>query len=134
MENISAGMVIYAKDIKRVAEFYQFLLDLEVKHADDEFIKLEANSLQLFIHKLPKPIAASITIETPPKRRSNTAIKPVFFVKEVQAKREPTVKYGGELNAPETEWQFDGYWVCDGYDPEGNIFQLRAAINPHPDR
>ena len=33
---------------------------------------------------------------------------------------------GGELNANEKEWEFDKHRVCDGYDPEGNIFQIRA--------
>lgn len=94
MSNIRAGMVIYAKNINHLADFYQSILGLEIKHADDEFIKLEANSLQLVILKLPKPIAASIIIETPPKRRSNTAIKPVFFVSDIESKREPVTKHG----------------------------------------
>ena len=32
---------------------------------------------------------------------------------------------GGAVN--EREWEFEGAKVCDGHDPEGNVFQLRQA-------
>jgi len=31
------------------------------------------------------------------------------------------------MNAVEREWELRGANVCDGHDPEGNIFQLRQA-------
>jgi hypothetical protein len=32
------------------------------------------------------------------------------------------------MNAVEREWEFEGAKVCDGHDPEGNVFQLRQAV------
>jgi hypothetical protein len=29
------------------------------------------------------------------------------------------------LNAAAKEWEFDGWRVCDGVDPEGNVIQVR---------
>ena len=31
------------------------------------------------------------------------------------------------MNAVEREWEFEGAKVCDGCDPEGNVFQIRAG-------
>jgi hypothetical protein len=31
------------------------------------------------------------------------------------------------LNPPDAEWLFEGSRVCDGHDPEGNVFQLRQV-------
>jgi hypothetical protein len=31
------------------------------------------------------------------------------------------------MNAADREWEFEGAKVCDGHDPEGNVFQLRQA-------
>jgi hypothetical protein len=31
------------------------------------------------------------------------------------------------MKAAEGEWEFEGAKVCDGYDPEGNVFQLRQT-------
>jgi len=32
---------------------------------------------------------------------------------------------GGVFNEAEKEWLFHGWRVCDGLDPEGNVFQVR---------
>jgi hypothetical protein len=32
---------------------------------------------------------------------------------------------GGALNEAEKEWRFHGWRVCDGLDPEANVFQVR---------
>jgi len=32
------------------------------------------------------------------------------------------------MNAIAREWEFEGARVCDGCDPEGNVFQIRQAV------
>lgn len=129
MSTVQSGMVIFAKDIHRVAEFYQSLLDLKLKHSDEEYVMLETSGLQLVIHKLPNPVAAAITIDNPPKRRSDTALKPIFFLADIDTARVLIEKYGGQLNSFDKEWEFDGHKTCDGHDPEGNVFQLRETTD-----
>jgi hypothetical protein len=53
----------------------------------------------------------------------------VFFVGSIAHAREAAVKFEGALNGAGREWPFDGATVCDGYDPEGNVFQLRQQKN-----
>jgi predicted enzyme related to lactoylglutathione lyase len=80
---------------------------------------------QLVIVRVPRRIAESICIETPPVRREDTPIKLVFSVADINAARKAAVKEGGAINPVGREWEFEGAKVCDGHDPEGNVFQLR---------
>jgi len=34
---------------------------------------------------------------------------------------------GGALYPSDREWEGKGFRACDGYDPEGNILQLRES-------
>jgi len=77
--------------------------------------------------RIPKRIADTIEIATPPEPREDTALKLVFSVEDIAHARERAAELGGAVNAMEREWEFEGARVCDGHDPEGNIFQLRQA-------
>jgi predicted enzyme related to lactoylglutathione lyase len=120
-----AAAVLYVKDLKRVCAFYAGVLGLTIDHADDEYAVLESPMFQLVILAVPPSIAASIEIADPPRRREDTPIKLVFFVPSISAARSAAERLGGKLNPAASEWQFQGHRICDGYDPEGNVFQLR---------
>lgn len=128
MTGISAGAVIYAKNCERLASFYEDVAGLNVRETDETSTILESDSFQLAILQAKNPIAASIEISEPPKRRESTPIKLVFYVETINNSREKIKALGGELNANEKVWEFDEHRVCDGHDPEGNIFQLRAPV------
>ena len=121
----SAGAIVYAKDIQRVARFYAEVADLEVMHEVEDHIVLESETVELVIVAIPPDIAARIVITTPPQRRENTALKLVFAVPSLSQARTTAEANGGELNPPGKEWSFQGLRVCDGCDPEGNMIQLR---------
>ena len=86
---------------------------------------LETPGFQLVVVRIPAEIAASMTITAPPTRRANAAIKPVFFVPSIAAVRAAVDGLGGILNSSDQEWSFQGFKVCDGLDPEGNVIQFR---------
>jgi hypothetical protein len=88
---------------------------------------LEAAAFQLVIIEIPRALAASVAIDDPPRRRTETPIKLVFPVRRIGETRDAALRCGGELNPPEREWDFNGCRVCDGHDPEGNVVQVRAA-------
>ena len=127
MPHIAAGAVIYVKDLARLAKFYEIVSDLKVREIDNSHIRLESDAFQLVILQVPKRIANSIEICEPPLPRENTAIKLVFFVESISAARDRIRALGGDLNASEKEWKYGSHTVCDGHDPEGNIFQLRQV-------
>jgi predicted enzyme related to lactoylglutathione lyase len=121
----SAGAIVYAKDIRRVARFYAEVAGLEIMHEVDDHIVLESETVELVIVQIPPDIAARIVITTPPQRRENTALKLVFAVPSLSQARATAEANGGQLNPPGKEWSFQGLRVCDGCDPEGNMIQLR---------
>ncbi len=123
----TAGAIVYAKDIQRLARFYAAVADLEVVHEVADHVVLESETYELVVVAIPAAIAAGIVIATPPVRRENTALKLSFRVDSLAQARAAAREAGGELNTPAREWSFQGMRVCDGCDPEGNMIQLREA-------
>jgi len=121
------GAVIYAKDYRTLAKFYERVAGLKQREADGEYVLLAAPSFQLVILQIPQLIAADITIDRPTRKRENTPIKLFMNVSSIEAARQAAKTLGGELNGAEKEWKFHGVKRCDGIDPEGNVFQLQEA-------
>jgi predicted enzyme related to lactoylglutathione lyase len=119
------GAVLYAKDLPRLVEFYSAVAGLHVQTIQEGFAVLGQQPSQLVIVRIPKRIAQSITIETPPVHREDAPVKLVFAVVDIIVARDSAAERGGAVNPVDREWEFEGVKVCDGYDPEGNVFQLR---------
>ena len=124
-DRTKAGAVVYAKSIARVSAFYSGVVGLEVVYSEADHVVLESPVLQLVVVAIPEHIAASIELADPPIRRTDTPIKLVFTVASIGVARDAAKRLGGELNPPEREWQFQGFRICDGHDPEGNVVQFR---------
>jgi len=124
---VQYGAVIYAKDYRALAKFYEHVAALTQREAHEEYVLLEARFFQLVILQTPERIAAGITIEKPPRKRDNTPIKLFLNVSSIENARQMAKVLGGELNGREMEWQFRGVKRCDGIDPEGNVFQLQES-------
>jgi predicted enzyme related to lactoylglutathione lyase len=119
---------LYAKDLQRLVEFYSAVACLDVQSVQKGFAILGREPSQLVIVRIPKRIADSIDISTPPERREDTPIKLVFAVEDIASAQNRAAERGGAMNAVDTEWEFEGARVCDGHDPEGNVFQIRQAV------
>ena len=124
----NAGAVIYARDLARVSAFYAAMLGFQVTHSEPDFVVLESPAFQVVVVAIPAHIADSIDVAEPPVRRSDTPIKLVFPVASIDAARATATSCGGQLGPPEHEWQFQGFRVCDGHDPEGNVVQFRERL------
>ena len=131
-QRVPYGAVIYAKDCRSLASFYEHVARLTWREADEEYVLLEAPSFQLVILQIPERIAASITIEKPPRKRENTPIKLFLNVSSIESARQTAKTLGGELNGADKEWKFHGVKRCDGIDPEGNVFQLQEDSFSEP--
>ena len=122
------GAVLYAKDLRRLVEFYSAVACLDVQSVQEGFAVLSGESSRLVIVRIPKHIAASIDISTPPERREDTPVKLVFSVEDIAIVRNRAAERGGAIAAVEREWEFEGTKVCDGHGPEGNVFQVRRRL------
>lgn len=123
---IKAGAVLYAKDMDRMAAFYAAVLGLAVADRDQEHVLLASETVELVVRQVPSQVAASILITVPPVRRSDSAVKLVFFVPGMAAVHAGAAAHGGLLDATAKDWLFHGWQVWDGLDPEGNVIQFRA--------
>jgi len=128
----NAGAVLYAKNLSRISDFYAGVVGFEVGRSEADHVVLESRAVQLVILSIPQDLASSIAIAAPPVRRTETPIKLVFHVRSISACRAAAAKLDGELNPVEREWRFGEFTVCDGHDPEGNVFQLREKVESHP--
>ena len=121
------GAVLYAKDLDRLVEFYASVAGIEPQTTEKGFAILGSRTSQFVILRIPRRIADAINIATPPELREDTPLKLVFGVENIAHARERAAALGGAMNAVERKWEFEGAKVCDGHDPEGNIFQLRQT-------
>lgn len=119
----SAGLFIYAKDVPRLSAFYRALLGMDLLYTTAEIAVLQSPDMQLVLHALPPQYADAVVIETPPRRRENTALKFFFTVPGIDAARATAERLGGKVL--DGRWAGSGFLACNAVDPEGNIFQLR---------
>jgi len=96
-----------------------------------DHVVLEKNGFQLVIHKIPDEYASSISIPTPPNVRELSAIKLSLPVSSISNTRLLAAELGGCVYEPEREFDYDGILCCDGWDPDGNVFQVfQPKVNP----
>jgi predicted enzyme related to lactoylglutathione lyase len=123
-----AGAVLYALNLETLAAFYADVFGFAVVERGEGFAVLERGGFELVVQAVPAAIAASIALADPPRRRTQTPLKLVFVVADLDAARAATERRAGTLDPPEREWRFHHWRVVDGHDPEGNVFQLRARV------
>lgn len=122
------GAVVFVKQLERMAAFYGELAALTPMQQEDGHAVLESDRLQLVLQAIPPSIAARFEIADPPQMREEASIKLIFPVTDLAAARAAAAARGGRVLGPEQEWVWQDCRVCDGVDPEGNVFQLRAPV------
>ena len=126
--NMLHAAVIYAKDLDRMVAFYSKLgLAVDEFARGDYAVLMGGRESELSIVQIPERIAAQIKLSEPPQARETTPIKLVFFVRSIDDALAAAGPLGGRVKEGSTRWQFRGHAVQDAVDPEGNVFQLRAA-------
>lgn len=124
---LQQGLVVFAKNKKRVSAFYQQTLGLAVAESDTSHDLLRGHGYEVVVHTIPRKYAADITITKPPQPREDTPLKPTFVVASLADVRRATEATGGYLKPEAGAWRFRGHTVLDGWDPEGNIVQFKQV-------
>ena len=123
-----AGLVVFAKSVKKLSAFYARTLGLEVLESARSHRLLRGNGYEVVVHAIPAKIAREIPIAKPPVLREDSAMKPSFVVPDLQALRLAVVATGGWLKSDDMAWTIRGHKVLDGCDPEGNILQFKQKL------
>ena len=119
--------VIFAKDVAKLAVFYGEVVGMSEVYRDEHHIVLDEKGFQLVIHGIPSWIAEQIEIAEPPVVREDTPIKVCLPVESLETARARARELGGKVGPKSKEWSTAGFRACDGYDPEGNVFQVRES-------
>ena len=119
------ALCVFAKQVDKVSLFYQQALGLKVEVSDKTHDLLVGQNYEVVVHAISKAYAQSIEIELPPKRRDDVALKPTFVVDDLEVVRAAAKANGGFLKPIKQAWRIRGFFVLDGYDPEGNVIQFK---------
>jgi predicted enzyme related to lactoylglutathione lyase len=126
MPNVRLGTaILFAKDLQRMTEFYQEALGLPAIAGASAagWVEFDAGGIRFALHAIPPRIARQIEITHPPRAREESPLKLIFEVDDLYAVRRRLVQFGATLFEPKNSG------VCDGLDPEGNVFSL-VPVNP----
>jgi catechol 2,3-dioxygenase-like lactoylglutathione lyase family enzyme len=115
--------IIFARDMKRLTEFYRDAAGLPVASGtvEEGWVVLGAGEASVALHAIPAAIASGIEIADPPRRREEAAVKLVFEVDALEAAGARLLAHGGSLSERRS------WGAYDVTDPEGNIFQIVGA-------
>lgn len=117
-----ACAMLFVKDLERMCSFYGSLLGLKpiAETRTDGWAEFAVGPVRLGLHAIPKEIADTIEITSPPAVREETPIKLIFAVEDLNAEYVRLMALGMDLRR--RPWG-----ACDGVDPEGNVFQIAGA-------
>jgi len=113
-------VVLFARDLDRGVEFYTAALGLRAVEREDGWVALDAGGVRLALHAIPRSIASSIEISSPPRARTDTPLKLVFEVEDLGAAAS-LPSFGGTVLRRASDGS------CDALDPEGNVFRIAPA-------
>lgn len=115
-------LILYVRDVALLKSFYQTHFDLPlVEEIPGEWAVLSAGALELALHRVGLPW------RNQEQHLSSSNAKMVFAVEAgLPALRESLLRAGIPMRDLK---RYDGFpqLMCDGEDPEGNVFQLSQA-------
>jgi len=115
-------IMIFVQDVDKLKAFYVNLLKLDViEETKAKWLLLKAGACCLGLHRIGEPYREADQGEY--KFDNNTKI--VFAVDtDIFAIREDLIRNNVIMKEVMT-WDNYDFWICDGEDPEGNVFQLK---------
>lgn len=124
-----ANLVIFAVDVNKVAAFYKAVIGVSTcpnSGDNKKDLRLCKANEEILIHSIPSHIAKTITVQSPPSPREDSAMKPIFEVDSLSESLAEVSKNGGVVT--EMTFTLDGQTRHDVLDPEGNVIQLRGSL------
>lgn len=128
-EPVALSGVVYCLDERRVGAFYAALGALaEVDGSPGDFVTYAGPHVRLSFVRVPDHVAAAYPLADPVERRSDTPVKLVLPVADLDQARALAPALGGSVDPAEQAWDWAGGRHLDAVDPEGNVVGLRAPL------
>ncbi len=118
--------VLYVQRLGAMADFYERALGLQRADHDEDFCELRSADWTLWL--VSGTGTAGLDRTGAARRRSEVPIKLCFVVTSIAAARTAIGGLGGRTS--DRVWEFGGYLRTDIVDPEGNVVQLLAPVEP----
>lgn len=99
-------VIVFTADVERLMRFYTEVLDLVETHREDGFVCVDLGGCELAFHRGRAQVGST---------------KLAFGVDDVAAFRDELVAKGAPMGPIKT---FGTLQLCEGHDPDGNLFQL----------
>jgi len=117
-------VILYVQDVERLATFYQHAFGLRVvEDIKGEWSVLDAGPCQLALHLVGK----AYRVEDPASWEGESNAKLVMMVdRPLPELRPELIAKGVPMGQIKSYPGLTGP-LCDGHDPEGNVFQLAEA-------
>lgn len=121
MKTILKGIILFVQDTDKLKSFYTDNFNFEViEEIKSEWVLLNAGGFELGLHKSNQHLVSS---EKSSCENSNAKIV-LEIDEDIFSIRELLLKKNTALREIKTFENYD-YWLCDGEDPEGNVFQIK---------
>jgi predicted enzyme related to lactoylglutathione lyase len=117
-------VILYVHDVERLSAFYQNAFALSVvEHIKDEWAVLKAGACEIALHRVGK--ACRVADPSDWAVTSNTKLV-ITVDRELAGMRAELMAKDVEMGPIKSYPGLTGP-LCDGSDPEGNMFQLSQA-------
>lgn len=115
-------IIFYVRNIELLRDFYVENFNLKVIEEDSIWVLLDAGAIQIGLHKIGNQYLEKIA----EGYQFDNNTKLVFEVDmEIEAARNEMLSRNVQMRKIKTFEDYD-FWLCDGVDPEGNVFQLKC--------
>lgn len=119
------SIILYVQNIALLKNFYVDNFNLKVIEEDSIWVLMNAGAANIGLHKIGDQYLEKM--ETGYQFDNNTKL--VFEVDtDIESARNELLSKNVEMRAIKTFENYD-FWLCDGMDPEGNVFQLKSKNN-----
>jgi catechol-2,3-dioxygenase len=117
-------VILYVQDVRRLKDFYRNTLELPaVEEIEGEWAVLNAGTCELALHRAGKPYR----VADPSSWKVETNAKLVMTVeRDLEELRAELITKGVAMGRIKSFPPLTGP-LCDGQDPEGNVFQLAQS-------
>lgn len=115
-------IVLWVDDLDSAEQFYKCLLSAESTDKSSSFVRVFTADNEVLLHLVPEEYRDNKNGLA--QVRESAAMKPIFSVNNIDVARVSVAGLAGTVFGSETEQSYTGVTYCDGYDTEGNVFQL----------
>jgi len=115
-------IILYVQNVNRLKSFYKNIFNLKIiEEYQSIWALLDAGSCKIGLHK----IGDKYLNENKGVFKFDNNTKIVFEINEdINEVRAHFINQNVVMRETKTFDNYD-YWLCDGEDPEGNVFQLK---------